>query len=196
MNEVPEMPQVEESTFDVINPRQADALVFRAQQWRKDHAETTPIRNGEPMAANIREQPVHRVMCLMALAGVSNKDIAVETGYSPITVASVLKQPWAKTFMAEEAKRVAGDGLERFLKGASLESARLLVELRDDPAVSPKTRADICNSILDRALGKPTVRVESESHITHEQASLEASRIDDELKSLREQLGEPTHGNS
>lgn len=175
----------------VMNPRSAESAEYAQTLADARESAVPPIKSGNAAIAYKREKPVHRVMCYMALAGKTIKAIAAELECDVVTVSSVLRQPWAKQFMAEEALRIAGGSVEDFFKTEVLNSAKMLIELRDDPTVPKAKRADICNTIIDRCLGKPVQQVKTESKITYADAAVEVSKLDAELKDLRARLGEP-----
>lgn len=184
------MPQVmnEREILSVGNPRVADNPKYRAALEGLRTVSVLPIQSSPPPFAVIDEKPVHRLYCYAAMAGHTNKEIAEQYGVGPLVISTVLHQPWARVFMAEEARRLGGAGIADFLKAEQAQSARVLIELRDSPATPASVRRDICESILDRTLGKAVQRVVSESTITSVDASVEAAKIDAELASLREQV--------
>jgi len=185
------MPQTFDEQKAVLsygNPRSADRPEFRAALERLRTSEVLPIQSGPPAFAVVDEKPVHRLYCYAAMAGYTNTEIAEQYGVGTQVVATVLHQPWARVFMAEEARRLGGSGIADFLKAEQANSARVLIELRDDKATPANVRRDICESILDRTIGKAVQRTVTEATITSVDASAEAARIDAELASLREQV--------
>lgn len=164
----------------MLNPRFAASVAAAEGQ--------TPIRNGAPkFLRDSGEKPVHRLMCYMSLGGKTNKEIADETGYTPVAVSQILRSPEAKLFMDQEARRIAGGQVENMFKAQLAQTFQTLVEIRDSGDASPATRVAACNSILDRAFGKPTVYTKSESTITYDDAKSEMSEIDRQLEALRKQ---------
>lgn len=176
------------SLLNVGNPQTADKPVYRAQIQAMLDSPNPPIANGLPSFVRKQEQPVHRVWCYMALAGHSHKEIADQFTATTQTVGHVLRQPWAKQFMADEAKKIAGDAVEGLLKAESMNSARILIEIRDDEKVPARTRAEICRDLLDRTLGKPIQKVIQETSLTTHDATEESAKIDAELDELRKQV--------
>ena len=125
------------------------------------------------------------LVCYMAIAGKTNKEIAKHLDISPAIVSSVLRQPWARKFITEEARAMAGGEVMDMLKGEAGKSVKTLIELRDDGNVLPSTRLQAANAILDRALGKPAQQVVNEKQTTYNDAAKEAESIDRELAELR-----------
>lgn len=201
MQQTPKMPTLREVLDDVAllqvgNPLVADSAEYRTATDALGANGNPPIGSRPATLARVKEQPEHRVMCYMALSGQTNREIAEQLKMSDTTVSNILRQPWARQFMADEAKKIAGDAVEGFLKAEVINSARILVEVRDNPATPPRTRADICNSIIDRVQGKAIQRVITETTISTKDAAEEAAKIDAELAALKDQVyGRNSGGN-
>ena len=156
-----------------------DSLIAASQ-------EKNAIDNGQPFSVIKTELPVHRVMCYMALTGSTQKEIAAATGYAVCQVANILKQPRAKAFMAEQARAVAGESLEKFFAVEAHRTALTLIELRDSSETPAAVKASVCREILDRHLGKPAQYVKTEVVKNIDDAVREKAEIDKELAALRE----------
>lgn len=134
----------------------------------------------------INEKPVHRMMIFASASGSSAEDIAAQTGYTSAAVRQVLRQPWARARLVQLLNESGRDRVVHFLKNEVSPSLETLQAIRDDRAVAASARITAANSILDRALGKATIHVESKSTISN--VPVEAARIDAELASVRKQL--------
>jgi hypothetical protein len=184
--QIPEMPlplvgideRVMAQPHAVESKRFLDGLILASK-------EANHIQGGQPAVLIQTEKPIHRVICYMALAGSTNQEIAQETGFTPQTVRNILLQPRAKAFIAEQARLVAGESIERFFAAEAHLTASKMIELRDDEKTPPAVVAAICRDILDRHLGKPTQYVKSEQVKTIDDAAKEASEIEKELAALR-----------
>lgn len=129
----------------------------------------------DPVRIAKRETPVHRTMVNMAAAGYTNREIASFTGYNRVTVATAIKQPHAREYLINEAKKTVQDELRALLEGQAIPSIQALIKVRD----SSEKGSDVVaasNSILDRFLGKPTQPIVTESKPVEQ-------LTDDELKS-------------
>lgn len=133
----------------------------RGQQERKRadgvNAEIVGALVGDldPVRIAKRETPVHRTMVNMAAAGYTNREIASFTGYNATTVATAIKQPHAREYLINEAKKTVQDELRALLESQAIPSITALIKVRD----TSEKGSDIVaasNSILDRFLGKPT----------------------------------------
>ena len=123
--------------------------------------ENAAIVNGlvgdlDPVRIAKRETPVHRTMVNMAAAGYTNREIAAQTGYSPTTVATAIKQPHAREYLINEAKKTVQDEIKALLEREVIPSLEKLVAVRDNPQARGADVITASNSILDRFLGKPT----------------------------------------
>jgi hypothetical protein len=100
-----------------------------------------------------KEEPQHRAICLLAAQGYTNVEIAAQTGYSPVTIAYVKKQPWAQEFIVKTMEEQGGQAVKNVLRGAALDAARLLVNIVNDPEVRVDVRAKEANNLLNRLYG-------------------------------------------
>jgi len=130
--------------------------------------ETTASRDGQgveddfhnarqPAYAIASERPEHRICIYLKAQGLSNIEIGKRMEKTPVWVAYVVKQPWARERIAQEIRQAGRDTLQGLLQGEAENSLWTLVEIRDD--ISDKTRSsdriNASNSLLDRLLGKP-----------------------------------------
>lgn len=161
------------------------------QEAVKGYAAEASMLHGDraPSQGINRERPEHVLMCYMQASGKTIVEIAEATGYSVGSVRLVQRQPWfRKRFLAITAAQ-GGDAVSAFLKGETMASLEVLVKVRDDNvAERPHVSAAAANSILDRALGKPTQHIESD--VTHSvgKAAAEASEVDRQIAALHQEL--------
>jgi hypothetical protein len=136
--------------------------------WVKPHSKLYENAGGEnaalpealagdidPVRIARRETPVHRTMVNMAVAGYTNREIAMFTGYSPATVATAIKQPHARKYMIQEAKKTVQDEIKELLASEALPSIKRLITVRDSQDARSSDVIAASNSLLDRFLGKP-----------------------------------------
>jgi len=100
------------------------------------------------------EKPRHRLICLLAAEGNNNLEIAAATGYTPIHVAYVLKQPWALSFIGKLQAERGGNAVQEILQGAAQKAAEHLSKTIDNTQAPAAVRAKCANDILDRVFGK------------------------------------------
>ena len=148
-----------------------------------------------PETTIMSEKPIHRMMIYLHARGASVADIANHTGYHKQTVSQILRQPWARQRLLQILNECGIDHVKHFLTHEVAPSLEVLREVRDT-AAKPSDRTAAANAILDRALGKPTVHIESDNTTRNVPADMQ--RIDAEIAAVRKQLegkGEITGAN-
>lgn len=113
-----------------------------------------------------RERPEHRIIIMLASTGMGAAEISEHLRFvghdvHKVTVANLLKQPWAMEQVLLEIERAGREPVRQMLQGESLDAAQRLVELAKE-AKSEETKRKANNDILDRVFGKPN------QPITHE----------------------------
>lgn len=137
--------------------------------------------------AVLKESPRHRLILWMTAQGHSPQEIADALGISRQTVYTTRKQPWFREMFVRLTADIGKDCVSAFLKGEVLPSLQTLVEIRDT-AEKPADRRAAADSLLDRYLGKPTAKVDSDAKapadVPSEIDSLRAEhkRLADELR--------------
>ncbi len=131
----------------------------------------------------LAEKPIHRMMVYLQAAGYTVREIAEQTGYSAASVNLVLQQPAAREASRQIIAENGGEAVTRFLNKQVGPSLLVLQEIRDDITAARRDRAAAANSLLDRALGKPLTKVESDN--TNRNVPADMARIDAELETLR-----------
>jgi len=138
-----------------------------------------------PRLALQKEQPEHRIIIMLKAQGKSNKEIAEIVRYSPVQVGTILRQPWARERLVRELKLAGRDVIADILAGAAQDSVFTLIEERDNETAKPSDRISAANSLLDRFLGKPTMRVETDN--VHRNITGDVAELDRELRLLEEE---------
>lgn len=180
----------------VVTPRKLannEAVVMAdVMQHHEGSYRSNPLRLAESDTANFsirEERPEHRIIAYMVSEGKSVKEIALLTGYSENWVRQIKRQPWFKERVVEILHEAGRDVVENFLQGEVLTSIETLVEIRDDADAKSATRVAAANAILDRALGKPTQYIKSETQSKAVgDVVQENERLERELASINEQL--------
>lgn len=140
-----------------------------------------------PKVGLLKEQPEHRIMILLKAQGLSGKEIALRTGYTPEHIYTVLRQPWARQQLIRELNEGGRPVIETFLMGEVTSSLQTLVEIRDNPQAKNSDRIAAARDLVDRALGKPTQHVESTNrNVTY--SPEEIAELDREITDLEVQL--------
>ncbi len=140
----------------------------------------------------LSEKPIHRLMIYLHAMCAQAGDIAAKTGYSKQFVYQILRQPWARTQLSAILKEAGTDEVQHFLKTEVAPSLTVIRDIRDDTKARQSDRLAASNSILDRAIGKPTVHIESNNKNTSVPADI--ARIEADIAAARKQLDELGHG--
>ena len=138
----------------------------------------------------LKEKPIHRAMIYLHASGCTYKEIAEQCDVAYATVVNLFKQPWAKDRLTSILRELGTDQVRHFLTCEVSPSLEVLREIRDDRSKLASSRIAAANSILDRALGKPTVHVETDN--TNRSIPTDMSKIDAELSALRKQVESKT----
>ena len=102
-----------------------------------------------------RERPWHRTVINMAAAGYMNVEISKAVGRDIGSVENTLRQPFAREYLINEAKKTVQDEIKAILESEAMPSIRKLVAVRDGEGVRSSDVLAASNSLLDRFLGKP-----------------------------------------
>ena len=133
-----------------------------------------------------KEAPQHVLMVYMQASGKSNKEIAQATGYTAQAVGNILRQPWARQRFLRIAQEAGSSAVQSFLDTQVLPSLETLIEVRDTGTGA--TRVAAANAILDRALGKPTLFLKSETVKGVDDVLKEREQLERELSGVRSEL--------
>ena len=141
-----------------------------------------------PSQTIAKEQPIHRMMLWMHAQGANVADIARNTGYTPGAVRNVIRQPWARARLVQILKETGLDPVKHFLSHEVAPSLETFREVRDDPKSPPMAKLTAADKILDRALGKPIAKIESDN--TNRNVPADLQRLEQEIADTRKALGE------
>jgi hypothetical protein len=205
MNPTPD-PTLDASMLRALNgveeyKRRAQAVVSGGSKTAKFDLGVEAYTNGDmlhgdtpPSQVINKEQPVHVLMCYMQASGKDTQEIATATGYSLASIRNIQRQPWYRARFLRLTATEGGDNVRKFLDGQVMSSLETLVEIRDENKTSrPHVSAAAANSILDRAMGKPTQHVETESHsFTHPAQSVD--EINQQIAAMDAELKSRGHG--
>lgn len=133
------------------------------------------------------EKPVHRMMLWHAIKGFNCAESANMLGYHPTWVGTVRKQPWFRKAFCEISTSLGKDAYMTYLQGEVLPAIQRTVELANS-AENEATKLAANREILDRFLGKSTVKVESKSTSTVDIVVTEIAKLQEESRLLDERL--------
>jgi DNA-binding CsgD family transcriptional regulator len=101
------------------------------------------------------ERFVHRTIIFLKAEGMSNKKIAERLHITPVTVANVIRQPWAQKRILEIIHEKGGDAVSELLNGAAVDAVQRLIIEKDNMEARSAERTAAADKILDRIFGKP-----------------------------------------
>lgn len=135
-----------------------------------------------------REFPWHRAAAFCFALGATSREVARRLGKSEPAVQNLLHQPWFQkevtTIMAEYGHR----DVATLFQAEQYNSLATLTELRDNPKVPAAARIACARDILDRALGKPTQRIETIGMPTSDDPVAEVAQLSEEISRLKRDL--------
>ena len=131
-----------------------------------------------------KEKPEHRMCAFLKAQGMSNISIGARMKYTPQMVSMIVRQPWAQEIILQTIHDNGGNAVRQLLEGAAEDSVLTLISERDNESAKPSERISASRELLDRYLGKPTQRVETQklpdatsvSELDREIAELEAEQ--------------------
>lgn len=134
------------------------------------------------------EQPWHRIAAyLFATGATSCKQVAELIGdVNEKTVRNLLKQRWFQERVTKLLAENGGKDIMALLKAEQYNSLIVMIDIRDNEKMPPVVRTSICRDILDRTLGKPVQRIETNESPTSDDPVAEARRLKEEIARSRE----------
>ena len=129
-----------------------------------------------PHYALKHEKFEHRIVIFLKAQGLSNKEIADKTGYTPVSISNIVRQPWAQTRIIEEMHKAGRDEVQTMLRGAMADSVARLIEERDNPNARASERITAADKLLDRFYGKPNQPITQRSDL-EKMSDAELSKI-------------------
>jgi hypothetical protein len=106
------------------------------------------------------QKPEHRIVILLKAQGNTNKEIANVTGLTPVSIANILRQPWARKQLVEEINSAGRNEVVQMFKGAALDVAERMIEIVNNPESRDSDKISAGHMILDRLFGKPNQPME------------------------------------
>jgi hypothetical protein len=143
-----------------------------------------------PNLAIKTERPEHRIIVYLKARGLNNQEIADRTGYGYQWICQIVRQPWFRQRFVEECQAAGLDQVKQFLEGEVIPSLEVLRDIRDNDEAKDASRVVAANSLLDRFLGKPVARVETESVSSGlDDARATVDELEKQVANLRAQNG-------
>lgn len=148
-----------------LNRQLYDSSVLSGSAIEQHHDENPNrlFNERRPNLVILHEKPEHRIIIYLKCQGLSNREIAQRLDKTDAWISQVLRQPWARERIVEELAGQGKDAIGEIIKAASVDSVYTLIEMRDNEFAKPSERISAANILLDRYLGKPLQKVETDN---------------------------------
>ena len=134
------------------------------------------------------EQPWHKMAAFAFALGATARDVARNLGKSEPAVQNLLRHKWFQENVTKIMSEYGARDVMAMFQAEQFNSLVTLVEMRDNPKVPAAARITCARDILDRALGKPTQRVETVAIASSEDPVAEVERLESEVNRLRQDV--------
>ena len=122
----------------------------------------TASRHGVPQYPNgvyetKQENPRQRQVLEMAATGMKNKEIAEATGYHPMTVGAILRQPMVQQTLVDEIRRrvdAIDEEVLKVVKEGCLEGARRMLKIIKNDKAKESSQVAAAVAFMERRYGK------------------------------------------
>lgn len=135
----------------------------------------------------IQEQPWHRQLASLLVAGTPAVQCAEIFGKTPMQISNVRRQTWFREHMRRLLAE-SGKNLLNLFEDQAAASLATVLEIRDNVEAPLKTRLDAAESILSRCLGRKT-----DTTVRHQQVnspSVEEAELRKRLEQLQTQTAQ------
>lgn len=139
---------------------------------------------GLPEAEPYVEQPWHRHAAYYYATGMDVKTVARMCDVEDGAVYKLIRRP---QFQANVSAILEANGVNDIMtlfKAELQNSFATLIEIRDNPKVAPKVRADVSTAIIERIYGKAKQDVSVTQRVSYADPVMEEARLIEEIKSL------------
>lgn len=157
----------------------------------EDHGELTQDYHTE-IQREVRcvihnETPRHRLVVSLYLQGFEFQEIAERTGFGAGYCSTILKQPWAREFMAKMQNMTTAQRVMVLLDGAAAPALTRLITEMDNMKARSSERTVAADKVLDRLFGKAVQPiVHSQVNDPSKMSDAEIERRLSELKATKD----------
>jgi hypothetical protein len=153
----------------------------------EEHFEVPELFQPEKRSGGLlKEKPIHRTIAYMLLQGATQRKVSEVVGLGEMTISKLVNTGWFREVTAKLAAVAGGDAVMELLKGASTESAQVLIQLTQSKNENIKLKA--AESVLDRVFGKAVTRVQKTSSTVPVDPAEELAELNQEIARSEEQL--------
>lgn len=130
------------------------------------------FQSQKPNLAILHEKAHHRLILLLKLKGLSNREVAKQMEMSEAWVSQITRQPWFQLALVQELKETKEEIVDSIVKVEATNAIYKLVNLMQS-AKSEEVQKSCAVEILNRHLGKPIQRTEHSGEIKHKISDLD-----------------------
>jgi hypothetical protein len=139
-----------------------------------------------PRTELMYELPWHRTAAYFFATGVmSTPEVAQACNRDHRTVRNLLRQPWFQERVTKLMAETGGKDIMALFKAEQLNTFAVMLDLRDSKTTPAPVKFNVCRDILDRTLGKPVQRIETQDKTESDDPVAEARRLEEELNRTR-----------
>lgn len=132
------------------------------------------------------EKPWHRAAAYLFATGcVSTREVATACNVSEPTVRNLLRHDWFQERVTKLMGENGGKDIMSMFRAEQFRTLAVLLDLRDNLTTPAPVKFNVCRDILDRTLGKPVQRIETEDKTQSDDPVAEAKRLEEELQRTR-----------
>jgi hypothetical protein len=181
VDQLPTLDELKVKTAEVTTQPASNLSPEAEQNFNRLHGMPLPVRE------IMYEQPWHRTAAYFFATGVmSTPEVAQACNKDNRTVRNLLRQPWFQERVTQLLAQNGGKDIMALFKAEQFNTLAVLLDLRDAKSTPAPVKFNVCRDILDRTLGKPVQRIETEDKTQSDDPVAEARRLEEELARSRE----------
>jgi hypothetical protein len=131
----------------------------------------------EPYYAIKHQRLEHMTVIYLKAQGLTNTEIAAQTGWTTVAISNLLRQPWAQEQVLEIVHQNGGNAVQQCLNANALKAVQRLVREMDNDDARPSERIVAADKLLDRLYGKPNQPIEHRAGDTSQMSDEELEAI-------------------
>jgi hypothetical protein len=145
------------------------------------------LHGSKPPTYQLTEEKAwHRSAAYLFATGcVSTRDVAQACNVSEPTVRNLLRNDWFQERVTQLMAANGGKDIMSMFRAEQFRTLAVLLDLRDGKETPAPVKFNVCRDILDRTLGKPVQRIETEDKTQSDDPVAEAKRLEEELSRTR-----------
>jgi hypothetical protein len=116
----------------------------------------------------------------------SSHEVAQACNVDVRTIRNLLRNDWFQERVTQLMAANGGRDIMSMFRAEQFRTLSVLLDLRDSKSTPAPVKYNVCRDILDRTLGKPVQRIESEDKTQSDDPVAEARRLEEELARSRE----------